>query len=99
MKDQFFQFFYVWIIDICSNHLIKTCCNCGIFVHRLNGRIICYFLHLCHNSGIMRWRDLCAILPVYFVSIVFRRIMACRDVDARCTPKLAHRIGKLRRRS
>ena len=51
-----------------------------------------------HLIGVLR-RHLRAVLPVYFVSIVFRRIMACRDVDARCTPKLAHRIGKLRRRS
>ena len=34
-----------------------------------------------HNSAVMRRCNLCAIFPVYFIAIVFRRIMACCNIN------------------
>ena len=47
----------------------------------------------------MRRSKLCAVLPVYLVAVVLRRIMACRNVDSRHAAQLADREGQFRRRT
>ena len=46
------------------------------------------------------WRcDLCTVLPVYLVAVVFSRIMARRNHNSGNAAEFAHGKGKLRRRT
>ena len=46
------------------------------------------------------WRcDLCAVLPVYFVSVILAWIMACRNYNTCNTSKFPNRKGQLRCRT
>ena len=57
------------------------------------------FQALCHDAAVV-WRcDLCTVLPVYFVTIVFRRIMACSHIDSGCTSQVTDCIRQLRSRT
>ena len=96
MNNLFLQFCHVCIVHFFADHLEKACFFGFSLVHSLNSIPIGNCLNFSHDSAVM-WRcDLCTILPVYFVSIVFRRIMACSYHNTRNTAKLSQCKRKFR---
>ncbi len=91
-----FQLCDIRIIDIAADVLVQTGRLCRSLVHGFHLVIIRHRAHLCHNAGVVGRGDLCAVLPVYLVTVVFRRVVAGGDVDACDAVQLTHRIGKLR---
>ena len=61
--------------------------------------IICYVIHLRDDFLILGRRHLRAVLPVAFIAVIFRRIVAGRDHDTRNTAQRAQRKGQFRRRA
>ena len=54
--------------------------------------------HIRDDAGVMRRRDLCAVLPVYLVAVVLRRVVRSGDLDARLAVEIAKGEGFLRHR-
>ena len=54
--------------------------------------------HIRDDAGVMRRRDLCAVLPVYLVAVVLRRVVRSGDLDARLAVEIAQGEGFLRHR-
>ena len=86
----------VLVVDLFPDDLILACRNgrsliCGLYAGQiLNGKnLLCYAL-------VVRRCKLCAVLPVYLVAVVLRRIMAGSDVDACHAAQLADSKGQLR---
>ena len=99
MNNLFLQFCHVCIVHFFADHLEKACFFSFSLVHSLNSIPIGNCLNFSHDSAVM-WRcDLCTVLPVYFVSIVFRWVMACSYIDTGNTSQMTYRERKLRCRS
>ena len=99
MDDLFLKLCHVSIIDSLSDHFEKSCLYCVFLVHGLYGIPVGDCLYLAHDTGIMRWCDLRAVLPVNLVSVVFRRIVAGCYVDTCHTAQMTYCKGKLRCRT
>ena len=72
---------------------------CFCPVHHLNGGKIRHRINFCDNFLILRSSDLRTVLPVYFISIVFRRIVACSYHNTCNTAKLSQCKRKFRCRT
>ena len=93
------KLYIIIFIYRCRNHVIKSCCNSCIILHREHLVIALYLRYMCQNILIM-WRcDLCTILPIHLISIVFRWIVAGCNYNTGHAAKLSHCIGKLRCRA
>ncbi len=77
MNDLFFQFCDITVIKIGSDDLNRPSALASSFFHGLYHGKRSYFCYFCENIFIMRRCDLRAVFPVYFVSVVFSRVMAC----------------------
>ena len=86
----------VLIVDFFANDFVFACCQCRGLVRGLNRGQILYGQHLVGNALVMGRGELGAVLPVYLVAVVFRRVMACRDINSCNAPQLTHCKGKLR---
>ncbi len=89
MDDLFFELCNIGIINLRSDHGEKPCFHCFCFIHGLYGMKICDISHFRDDLFILGCGNLCAILPVYLVAVVFRRIVACGDHNTCCTAELA----------
>ncbi len=87
------------VINRSSNRLVKSHTLRLCLLHRLHCIIISNSFNLSHNPSIMWRRNLCAILPIYLIAIVFWWIMARCNINSSDTTKLSHRIRKLWRRA
>ena len=99
MDHLFFQLFHIGIVNLLTDHFIKACFFCLSLVHGFYSIPVGDRLYLSHDSGVMRRSDLSAVLPVYLVSIVFRRVMAGSDINSRNTAKVTDCKRKFRCRS
>ena len=99
VDDLLFQFHHISVVNFSADHLIKACFYRFVLIHCLYLMIIRNFLHFFNNFFILRSGHLSAILPICLISIVFRRIMACRDHNTGNTSKIAQGKRKLRRRA
>src|SRR5574344_563452 len=55
-----------------------------------------YLLNFIYNTCIMRSKNLCAIIPVSFITVVFTWIMTCCDIDTTLTIQITDSITDLR---
>ena len=92
----FFQLRDIFVIKIGSNDAEQVLCSGFILFHCFYHGKIRYFCHFCKNVFIMRRCDLGTVFPVYFVSVVFSRVMAGCDHDTGNTAKFPYCKGKLR---
>ena len=99
MDDLFLKLCHVSIVNSLSDHLEKSCLHCFFFIHGLYGIPVGDCLNLTHDSGVMRWCDLCTVFPVNLVSVVFRRVMAGCYVDTCNASQMTYCKGKLRCRA
>ena len=99
MDDLALQLFHIGIIHVFADHNIKTCFFCFRFIHSLYIIIICNFLNFSHDTTVMRRCDLSTIFPVYFVTVIFRWVVACCDIDTCNTSQLSYCIRKFRCRT
>ena len=72
----------VFVIDLFADHFIKTCCHGILCAHGLHGGQILNGQNLFGYTLVMRRSELSAVLPVYLVAVVLRRVVACRHIDA-----------------
>ena len=99
MDDLFLQFRNIAVVHFLADHFIEPGFLCFFPVHRLYRIIICHGLYLIHDALVVRRSNLGAVFPVHFVAIVFRRVMAGRNVDAGDRSQPADCIRKFRRRA
>ena len=83
-ENQFLKSSHIFIIDLFTDHFVKTCCLCIFLGHRLHLSEICDRLNFCDDLFVLRSCDLCAVLPVNFVSVVLWRIVACSYYHTSC---------------
>ena len=76
MNDLLLQLLHVRIIDLFADHDIESGLLSLLLVHRLHIMIIRHGVHLADDLFILGRCHLCAVLPVYLVSVIFRRVMA-----------------------
>ena len=88
----------VSIVNLFTDNSVETCSYGSLLVHGLS-LFDLKSLNAVHDSCIVWRSDLCAVLPVNLVSVVFRRIVACCDIYTCCTSKIPDRIRQLRRRA
>ena len=99
MDREITEFSEILLINLVGNNLIETCFNRLILIHCLNHIKGSHLGNLIHNVGVM-WRSyLCAILPIYFISIVFSWIMTCSNNNTCDTSKLTNCERQLRNRT
>ena len=99
MYHLFLKFCNVAIVHFLPDNFIESGLLCFLKPHGLYRIIIRNCLNLIHNSFVMRRGNLCAILPVYLVSIILRRIMAGRNVNSGYASKRANGVRQFRRRA
>ena len=79
----------VFVVDLRSDNLIFS----GLYSLLHGGGLHCGQIlnrqNLLRNSLVMRRRKLSAVLPVYLVSVVLRRVVAGSDIDAGDAAQLA----------
>ena len=93
------QLLDIGIVDRLSDHFVQSGFFRILSGHGLQCAVIGDCFYLSHNTGVMRRSDLRAVLPVYFVAIIFRRIVACGNVDSRNAAQLSYCVGKFRSRT
>ena len=98
VKHLLFELGNVSVVNVSSDHFVETSLFGGLFGHCLDCRKIGHCLYFVHNAFIVRRCDLCSVLPVYLVSVVFRRIVARCNIDSGNTSKLSDCKRKLRSR-
>ena len=99
VKNLFLKFCHISIVYFFADHLEQACLFCFCLVHSLNSIPVRDGLNLSHDSADVRRCDLCAIFPVYLVSVVFRRVMAGCYVDTCNTSEMTYCKRKFRCRS
>ena len=87
----------ILVINLLADHLVLARCRCGCLVRGLYRGQILNGQHLISNALVMRRCKLGAVLPIYLIAVVFRRVVAGCDVDAGNTAKLPDCKGQLRR--
>ena len=92
----FFQLRDIFVIKIGSDDAEQILCSGFIFFHCFYHGKIRYFCYFCKNVFIMRRCDLGTVFPVYFISVVFSRVMAGCDHNTGNTAKLTDCKRKLR---
>ena len=86
----------VLVIDLFSDNLILARCDGRSLVCGLYCRQIFNSQNFFCNAFVMRRCKLCAIFPVYLVTIVFRRVVACSDIDTCYAAQLTYCKGQFR---
>ena len=94
-----FHLSYVFVVYFLSYHLILAGSDGRRFICSLYFGQILNSQNLLGYALVMRGRKLCAILPIYLVAVVFRRIMTGCDIDSRNASQLPHCVGQLRSRT
>ena len=94
-----FQLCNIAVIYFFADHFVKSCCFSFFTVHSLYGIVIGHCLYLIHDPFIVRRSDLGAILPVYLVAVILRRVMTGGDINTCNTSKPSDCIGQLRSRT
>ena len=96
MDDLLLQLHHVGVVDLGTDHLIQPFLH-GLFLrHGLHGMIIRHRLHLGDDLLILGGGHLRAVLPVYLIAVVLRRIVAGRHNDTGDAAQGTQREGKLR---
>ena len=96
MDDLLLQLHHVGVVDRGTDHLIQPFLH-GLFLrHGLHGMIIRHRLHLGDDLLILGGGHLRAVLPVYLIAVVLRRIVAGRHNDSGDAAQGTQREGKLR---
>ena len=86
----------VLVVDFPADNLILACCCGRCLVRGLYRGQVLYGQHfLCHTFVVRRCK-LGAVLPVYLVSVVLRRVMAGCNIDAGYASQFPHCKGQLR---
>ena len=99
MDYQLFKRFNIRIIDIFSYHMVKPLLLRFLSAHRLYIVEISYIIDLINNQLIFRVSNLCTVLPVNFVAIVLRWVVARGNYHTRNAAERAQRVGEHRGRA
>ena len=75
MNDLLLQLCHVLVIDLFADHFIESCCHSILSAHGLHGMIILDGLYFGNDVLIDRSGYLCAVLPVYLIAVVLRRVV------------------------
>ena len=96
MDDLLLQRFHVRVVDFLAEVLQKALLQRFLFGHRLHVFKALNCVDFRDDTGVMRRRHLRAVLPVRLVSVVLRRVVARRDLDAGLAAEITEREGLLR---
>ena len=89
MKHKALQGFYVFIIHFRPDNLVQPCFP-GLFqTHGFYSAVVGYLVHFLDNLLVPGAGNLGPILPVHFVTIIFRRIMTGCHYDSCGTAQLS----------
>ena len=99
VDDLLLELLHIFVIDRCADHFIESLCHGILLVHGLYCGIICHSLHLIHDPFVVRRGNLGSVLPVYFIAIVLRWVVARCHIDTCHTSELADCKRKLRCRA
>ena len=91
MNGQITKLSEVLFIHFIGNALIKTFLHRFFLIHGFNHVKRSHLGNLIHNIGIMRRCNLCTVLPIYFISVIFSWIMARSNYNTRNTSKFPDR--------
>ena len=98
MNDLFLQLRHVFVINLFTDHNIEARFLRFLLIHGLYGMIICHILDFRNNLFVLGRCNLCAVFPVTFISVILRRIVACRNHDTGNAAQLTQSEGQFRRR-
>ena len=99
MNDLLLQLRHISIVDFSADSPIQAGKHSFFLVHGLHTMVIFDGLNLPDNLLVPGSRNLCTILPVHFITVIFRRIVACSDHDTCRTSQHSQSKGQLRCRS
>ena len=86
----------IFVVNLLADHLVLARSQGGSLVRSLHRGQILDRKHFLRHALIVGRRKLGAVLPVYLVAVVLRRIVAGGDIDAGHAAQLTHRKGELR---
>ena len=72
----------VFVINLFADNLVKACCHGILCAHGLHGGQILNGQNLFRYTLVMRRSKLSAVLPVYLIAVILRRVVACGYVNA-----------------
>ena len=96
MDNLFFQFYHVGIVNLPADGLIQSCSLRLRFVHGFHGVVVLDGLYFTDDLLILGRGNLRAVLPVYFVAVVLRGIVAGCNHDSRRAAQSAQGKRELR---
>ena len=96
VDDLLLQLRHVGVVDFFADDLIQALFHGLGLIHGLHGVVVLDGLDFLDDLFIEGRGDLGAVLPVYLVAVVLRRVVAGRHHDARRAAQGAQRKGKLR---
>ena len=99
MDDLLLEGFHVSVIDFSAEIDKKSLLRRFLLRHGLHLIVAGDRIDIRDDACVMRRCHLSAVLPVYLVAIVFRRIVACRDLYTGLASEIPKRKGFLRNRA
>ena len=90
---------YKAVVNIGTYHIKKTCFNRFFLIYSLYVRKIRNSVYFLYYSPVFGRYDLRSVCPVYFISVILGRVMACRNNYAGGTSETSYRIRKFRSRT
>ena len=90
MNILFFKLCDILIINFFADNFDKSFGNCLLIWHCFHLLKIFNQRNLCQNIFVMRRCNLCSILPINFVAVVFSRIVACSYNNSGYAAKLSN---------
>ena len=72
----------IFVINFFADHFIKTGRHSILCAHGLHGGQILNGQNLFRYTLVMRRSKLSAVLPVYLIAVILRRVVACGYVNA-----------------
>ena len=89
----------ITVVHFFADNFVHSRCLRFFRPHGLHRIVIRHSLHFVHNTLVVGRGDLRAILPVYLISVILRRVMTGCNVDTGDAAKRTHCIRQFRRRT
>ncbi|SID15229.1 Uncharacterised protein [Mycobacteroides abscessus subsp. abscessus] len=88
-----FELFLISLVHFLPDHRDEPLLQQSFFFSHLYQQLIFNFIDFFYDDVCAFRRQLCAILAVYLIAIIFRRVMACGDHNTGKCLQIADRKG------
>ena len=95
VNDLLLDLLHIGVVDLLADNIVKAGLLSLFFIHCLSIAVFFNSWYFIYDICISRRCYLCAILPIYLVAVILRRIVTCSNNNTCCTMELSYSIWKL----